>query len=357
VPASVASVFVGAVNGAVYALDPGTGATRWRYAGGGTGLPSLASADGTLFVGAGNARPPADAQVVALDAASGTVRWRVPLAAASNVAGAPRPLVVAGTVYVADLQGGLEALRASDGALLWSDASVETPAAYVAGLAVANGTVFAGTESGEVVAVEAATGAVRWHAAVAGGVGDVVVSGTGVYVAATGEHVGSLDSIVALGAATGALCWQAPAPPQSVTGVRVVDGEVLGAYFGGDPGPPGPGPSGGAVALDAATGALRWTFPTQGIAAVSDATVASGEAILGGGRQVYALDVATGRAKWAFPAQPVPNFAYTPASLAGGTVFVGGSDGMLYALDAGVGSEQWHAAVAGSPLSALVLAG
>lgn len=92
------------------AVDAATGAVRWRtpLASGGVSSPAIS---GDLVVAVAG-----DASAVALDLASGTRRW----ARATTGAGSPEvpPSVTAGLV-VADRLGGLMAVRATDGRVVW----------------------------------------------------------------------------------------------------------------------------------------------------------------------------------------------------------------------------------------------
>ncbi|MFC7137634.1 PQQ-binding-like beta-propeller repeat protein [Halobaculum litoreum] len=79
-------VYFGNHDGSVVALDPATGAELWTWDGGGEHAGVLAPpayADGTVYVGVH-----VDGRLVALDAASGTLRWETDLRA-SNVKSSP----------------------------------------------------------------------------------------------------------------------------------------------------------------------------------------------------------------------------------------------------------------------------
>jgi len=74
------AVYVGTDAGNVVSLDAASGAIRWKVHVGPSVRMTPALIDGTLFVGIygtphGNGRPPTDAAFVALDPATGTVRW------------------------------------------------------------------------------------------------------------------------------------------------------------------------------------------------------------------------------------------------------------------------------------------
>jgi outer membrane protein assembly factor BamB len=120
---------------------------------------------------------------------------------------------------------------------------------------------------------------------------------------------------------------------------------------------------GNVYAVDTATGTERWVFATKGERRftapgihgaiprtermpdpfdvfLSSPTVAGGTVYIGSGDQhVYALDARTGALKWSFATGDVVHAA--PA-VANGTVYIGSWDRNLYALDAETGKEKWR---------------
>ncbi len=114
----------------------------------------LAVVDGTVFVTTGRA------DVLALDAANGQVRWRKPLGGPARSA----PTVSGGRVFATTIDGRLVALSASTGEREWQyqASSTATTLLSQSAPAVADGFVVAGFGSGELVAVREATGALAW---------------------------------------------------------------------------------------------------------------------------------------------------------------------------------------------------
>ena len=97
-------------------------------------------------------------------------------------------------------------------------------------------------------------------------------------------------------------------------------------------------------ALDAATGAERWSATTGPI--VSAPVVAGGTVVVGSrAGTLAAFAVATGAEQWSFP---TGNAVVASPAVADGTVYAGSSDGALYALDAATGSERWRVPTAGA---------
>jgi len=120
---------------------------------------------------------------------------------------------------------------------------------------------------------------------------------------------------------------------------------------------------GNIYAVDSATGTQQWVFATRGERRftapgihgaipktermpdpfdvfLSSPTVVNGTVYIGSGdQQIYALDARTGALKWSFATGDVVHAA--PA-VANGTVYVGSWDRNLYALDAATGKEKWR---------------
>jgi outer membrane protein assembly factor BamB len=96
-------------------------------------------------------------------------------------------------------------------------------------------------------------------------------------------------------------------------------------------------------ALDPATGAERWAFPTGGQNAKFP-TVADGVVFFGSGdRTLYAVDAATGAERWR-----LPDLGDDPGTLAvDGTLYVSADAGLL-ALDAATEAERWRYTAGGS---------
>lgn len=91
-------------------------------------------------------------------------------------------------------------------------------------------------------------------------------------------------------------------------------------------------------ALDAATGAERWSYQTANIVRSSPA-VADGVVYVGSKDfTVYALDATTGEKRWATKTGGVIE---SDPAVAGGVVYVGSNDSTVYALDAATGAGRW----------------
>jgi outer membrane protein assembly factor BamB len=156
-------------DGVVSAFDTATGARSWRFAtrgedddstnvGGGLGIDQ-----GVLYVVNGLA------DVLALDADKGSVRWRRNTGTPARSA----PTIADGRVFYSTIDDRLITLSATDGKQLWA---YQGPTAVTSVLgqpapAYADGLVVAGFGSGELATLRVETGAVAWTDSLAAAAG------------------------------------------------------------------------------------------------------------------------------------------------------------------------------------------
>ena len=229
-----------------------------------------------------------------------------------------------------------------------------TGGAVISTPVVASGTVYFGSSDHNLYALDAASGALRWKFATGGRVtSSPAVAGGRVYL-------GSFDSnLYALDAASGALVWKfttagerrfsgkhlhgaepaaevMPDPFDVFLSSPVVVAGVV--YFGsGD---------GNVYALDGASGALRWKFPTGNVVHASPALAAGTLYVGSWDSYFYALDAASGKQRWRFKTGEDPKInnqvgIQSSAVVADGVVYFGCRDSHLYALDAATGTQRW----------------
>jgi outer membrane protein assembly factor BamB len=190
-------------SGVVTAFQVTTGARLWRFdtttdddrsenVGGG-----LAVDQGTLYAVNGLA------ELVALDAAKGTVRWRK----GTGTPARSSPTVADGRLFVSTIDNRLLAFATQDGRQLWTYQAATAPTAVLGQSAPAysDGFVVAGFGSGEIAAVHAESGIVVWTdslaAANSGGTladfstirGLVTISNGVVYAVSVGRLMVALD--------------------------------------------------------------------------------------------------------------------------------------------------------------------
>jgi eukaryotic-like serine/threonine-protein kinase len=139
------TVFVGARDGWIYALDAATGAEKWRFDHKISWInTSPAVVDGVVYAGS------SDAQFVqAIDAATGKELWRTTTGTTWS-----SPAVAGDVVYAGDGQGRLHALDRKTGKLLWS---FRTGSTVHSSPAPSGDLVFVGSTDGGVYALRVAS--------------------------------------------------------------------------------------------------------------------------------------------------------------------------------------------------------
>jgi outer membrane protein assembly factor BamB len=209
---------IGAIGGEVNTLtafSTNDGDVLWTYQINEESVGRPALANGTVYFrsqGAG------ELAFYSLDAATGTLKWRVPAAGGNRFS---NPAVSDTTVYTVGADGNLYALDAATGATRWTFPT--TPADLISAV-LAGDTVFITSPQGTLYAVDAASGTERWHFRFDGPIDTppVVVDGVA-YVHST---AGVLYAIG--GSASGAVPVASPAAPASVApaGTPVISGGV-----------------------------------------------------------------------------------------------------------------------------------
>jgi len=144
-------LFIGGLDGAMYARNALTGAPLWRYPTGGPIRHSAAVYQDHVFFGSH------DTYVYALDAASGQLAWRYKTGGGIATA----PAVANNTVYIGSADGIFYALSTADGRLRWSY-TVGVPILTAAALSVDGATVYFGAENITAYALNATDGRLRW---------------------------------------------------------------------------------------------------------------------------------------------------------------------------------------------------
>lgn len=240
--------------------------------------------------------------------------------------GESSPAVSGGLVFVGDLLGTLHAVDAESGLPRWTFASgAEIKASPV----VVGDRVLVGSYDERFYALDRESGALLWsvetegpvHATAAVRDGLAWVTGCDAVLRAIrvsdGSEVRRFDS--------GAYTAASPALGETTLFYGTFDNEVL--------------------AVEAATGALRWRYrhPDRRFPFYASAALA-GDRVVAAGRDklVHALDRRTGEAAWTFRARA--RFDASPA-VAGGFVYAGNADGRLYVLDLETGEKvsEFHA--------------
>ncbi len=283
-----ARLYVSNANGAVFALDTALRGAIWRFQTARCSAATPAVAGHTVFMSFLN-KPPCnatrsglDGQVVALDADTGKVRWRVSMGPTES-----SPLVVGGLVYVGDWRGRVYALSTRTGRTVWA---YQTGDKVKDGVAYAGGRVYFGSYDHHVYALTARTGRLVWKASAQERLGPRGTFYSTPAVAYGRVYIGATDhKVYSFGATSGKLRWShgtggyvygSPA----VWRRRVFVGSYDGTFY----------------CFDAATGEIRWSFKANGPISGS-AVVINGFVYFStlSGR-TYALDAKTGKPVWYF---------------------------------------------------------
>lgn len=253
------------------------------------------------------------------------------------------PAYAAGAVYVGGLDGVVHALDAKTGARRWT---------YHAGGAIRSRPTIAGhnlyvlADDNVVYRLDAVSGALRWRTAVADSPvtrlpadkpgalfdrfgSDVAVNGPQLYV---GTHGGD---VVALEAATGRVRWTYHGGGAVLAAPAVRAGRVYAGSFDGF-----------VVALDAARGTLLWKQDTRG--PVVSTPVPAGDRLVVGNRayDLLGLDARTGAVAW--KRYIWGSWVESSATVLGDVAYVGSSDAaVVSAYDVSSGRRLWAADVHG----------
>lgn len=330
-------VYVGTSSGLFHAVNAADGTPRWSWQGEhGIAGRAVLTADTVFVVDVKN-------NLVALERASGALRWRTPLHDETITAAPTRnnptfnhrtttPLVVDGTVYAGSSDHGLYALDARTGEKLWRH-DAGAPVYSGIGRHGEAGLMF-GTMDGSVILLDRHTRKETQRFKTEAGVVTTPVISAGRLVA------GSRDYLLYGFNLDGSTAWRYSYWFSWVESTPVEHDGVL--YIGSSD-------YGRIVALDPATGRARWTTKVHGMSwgsplATADRVFAGtvsqnleGTIIPHEGGLV-AIDRASGRIVWRHLATPAPKggFGGYAGSLAldGDRVIAAGFDGQLVALPA-----------------------
>lgn len=296
-----------------------------------------------------------DGSVDALQSRNGSLRWHKQLDKEWNTR--ESLTVFNDVVYVGranetcsplcKLTGSVDALKASDGTVLWhSKVDVQDAFETVNVMRVVNGVVyvavdagFQGQSAGEVYALQARDGSLLWHYTVQGG------CCRGLVVTDTAVYVGELDHVDALKARDGTVLWHHQIDRSSVLmGMAVVDGTVyVGTALVDYRGPA----KGSLDALRTSDGTIRWHSQTNfasSVLTVADGIVYVGEFLVGS--TLDALRVSDGSLLWQFKSDR----AVLQAAVMDGVVYLSSGCGLCFkdngstvdALRVSDGSHLWR---------------
>jgi len=369
-------VYVGSTDGNLYAVDADSGAEKWKFKTQSWVNSSPAIASGVVYFAS------YDSNFYALDAATGQLKWKFQTAGERRFAGKhlhhlepaaetmpdpwdfylSSPALWNGAVYFGSGDGNVYALDAASGTLKWK---FHTGDVVHASPAIANGTLFIGSWDSYLYALDASTGQEKWrfktgddpdiHNHVGIQSSPVVVDGA-VFFGCRDANVYAVD------AATGKQKWSFANEGSWVNNTPLVYGGKV--YFGTSI-------PGILHAVDAKTGVAAFQLPT-GTPVFSSMAVTHDTLYMGNfGGKLTAIDLKTQKPVWTFETDgakqnaaalttpdggikfeavfPSPNLFYDDMVIAvdklltmgtilsspvivNDVVYVGSTDGNLYAL-------------------------
>lgn len=370
-----ATIYAGSTDGNLYALDRESGTLKWKFEAKSRIASSPAVSGGLVYFGAYNG------VFYAVDAATGQQKWKFQTGgerrfAAPHLHGSTpaaesmpdpwdcylsSPVVWRGVVYFGSGDGHIYALDAASGVLNWK---FKTGDVVHASPAIASGTVFVGSWDSNFYALDAATGKEKWRFKT--GDDPDIHNQVGIQSSAAVMdgvvYFGCRDSnLYALDAATGQKKWAFPTNGSWViTSPAVKDGKV---YFATSD-------SGLFYELDTKSGGVVFSLKFQGWPTFSSPAIAGSMLYVGStAGRLNAINLESQKIAWTFDtdaarqngpaytkADGSPNYEAAFASdfyddlmtgygklltlgpilsspvVVDGVIYVGGTDGNLYAL-------------------------
>jgi outer membrane protein assembly factor BamB len=261
---------------------------QWVYRTGRCTAATPAVADHIVYMSFLN-KPPCnatrsgiDGEVVALDADTGKVRWKVNTAPTES-----SPLVAGGLVYVGDWSGKVYALNAKSGRVVWT---YQTGDKVKDGMAYAGGRVFFGSYDTHVYALNARTGKLVWKTGAQQRLGATGTFYSTPAVAYGRVYIGATDGkMYSFGATSGKLRWSHGTGSYVYASPAVWNRTVYAGSYDGT-----------FYAFDAATGDVRWKFKTAGPISGSAVVINGVVYVACFGGRTYGLDARTGKVLWLF---------------------------------------------------------
>ncbi len=184
-----------------------------------------------------------------------------------------------------------------------------------------------------------AEGKKAWEFKTGGGVPcSAAIGADGTVYIVSNDH-----KLYALDGKTGAKKWEYDNGTLGGSSSTAAQAPAIGAdgtIYVGDPGGYSDENRGQLVAVDGATGKMKWEFKAKAPVYSSPAIGNNGIIYFGSNDAfVYAVDSATGKQKWKF--ETGRQVKSTPAIGADGTVYFGSQDQNVYAVDGLTGKQKW----------------
>jgi outer membrane protein assembly factor BamB len=329
------TVYAGSVDGKFYAIDGSTGKEKWSFATLGErrftapgihgaiprteGMPdpfdvflsSPVLSGGNVYFGSG------DTHVYALDAGTGALKWKFKTGDVVHAS----PAVSNGVLYIGSWDRNMYALDAANGKELWrfqtgNDTVIYNQIGIASSAAVSNGTVFFGCRDGHFYAVDAKTGAQKWkHDNKMGWViaSPAVKDGIVYFPTSDGTRFKAIDGN------SGELRYSIENKAVSFSSPAIVNDVV---YFGSS--------DGWLHGLDIKTGSVKAQFQTDGSKEWSPRYVDANGKIKG--QELYTERTHDGMVIGLNKMFNLGSILSSPVIATDGTLYVGSTDGYLYAL-------------------------
>jgi len=299
-----ARVYVGSLDGNVYAFDRTSGKQAWKFQTGGSVWAPALVADGLVYIGSEGG------SFYALDAATGSVR--------DSFESAEKPVIHGGAAVTDSLvifganDNYVYALDRKDlSRIVWhtrTDDWVESTPTII------NGAAYAGSNDGRLYKFNLETGKITWSFTTAGPVYSTpVVSGGAVYFTSWDGHAYAVRD------KDKKLLWKTRVDEQASGSLALKNGILYGGTMF---------PDGILFALDAKTGKMLHSFKTKG--GFDAAPVISGDTLYIGSfdDNFYAVNINNFTTKWKRPMRGTPR---ATCAAAGGVLFVADLEGRLLA--------------------------
>lgn len=276
-------LYVGDNNGLLSAIDPQTGRTLWTYHAANPIMSAPIVYRNAVIVGEGDENSPQGSSpshpirvgkppsaLIALERSSGKVLWKVPL----RGSGMPTPAIIGGVLVHHNGAGHVLGIDPQTGRVLY-DRDLHSIASMVAAVPMPNGFfVTSGVDSNAVWMLNSKDGSVVWQAAfspIASGIGDCppVTDDKRIYcnyvmppsaAVPVQTERNAVFRAYALDAVSGKKLWDVQLdsgmlPKRNESAIPLLVNGTL--YMGSSVAPT-------MHAIDAATGAVKWTMHTQG---------------------------------------------------------------------------------------------
>jgi outer membrane protein assembly factor BamB len=310
-------IFQLADDAVLSAIDKRNGHTYWTKPLGKLSASSPAVTSNTVYVTIlSTGHPHSPGRIVALNSATGAIRWFRSLPSPSESS----PMIDDGRVFFGSQSGLVYALNARNGHVVWT---YKASGAVKASPTLSGGVLYFGDYSGHVQAISARTGRRIWRS---GSEGALLGSGTFYSTAAViyGRlFLGNTDGrVYAYDASTGKLDWAVQTGAYVYSSPAVTNAPGLGPtiYLGSY--------DGEFYAINARSGHISWKFNAHG--RISGSATIIGRTVYFsdlGNHHTYGLGVSTGRVIF-----EKDTGSFDPVTSDGDDIFLTGSTG-IYALE------------------------